>query len=104
MKKLTLIAVTLAALTTSVFADSDDHHRRDRHDDYYKMSSQEMFEAMDANKDKKISLAEYIGFSDLDKNGDGSLSYDEFKQTRKMFTRSHEEDDDHHMFKRFFKR
>lgn len=105
MKKMLMSTLVLLALTTTgSFASSDDHYKR--------MSAKDLFERLDQNDDGKISLAEYMGFAQLDKNNDGLLTYDEFKDSRKRYSkyyddddhykkyRHHDDDDDHHKYMR----
>lgn len=74
-----MLVVLLAAFTLSA---------------HEKKMSRKMLEGMDTDKDKKISKQEWQAFHDkrfaeIDKNGDGFLTKDEFKAQRKEMKKKH---------------
>ncbi len=92
MKKFAFLALTVFLGVITVQAH--DHKKMPR----------KMLESIDTDKDKKISKQEWQAFHDkrfaeIDKDGDGFLTKDEFKAQRKAMKKKHKkgkkDHDDH---------
>ncbi len=98
--KYTIMILALLLNTAIANADSDDKRRdKDRDGNYRNYTSQEMFDQLDANKDKQLSIKEYVGFAKLDTDNNDSISLDEFSKFNQMYGHM---GDDHFSFRRFF--
>jgi len=91
MRTPTLVTLCLLAFLSNAFArsiipDLDDSGRKGEMARAEKKKAEARFDAMDANKDGKLSLEEVTGksqyltdsFPRLDANKDGNLSWEEF--------------------------
>jgi DUF4097 and DUF4098 domain-containing protein YvlB len=101
--KYTIMILALLLNTAIANADSDDKRRdKDREGNYKNYTSQEMFDQLDTNKDKQLSIKEYIGFAKLDIDKNDSISLDEFSKLNQI--NGHYMSEDHFSFRKFFGR